>query len=290
VTEIAKEAVLPHSADLVQTERFAVSYIRFSSHEHAKGDSFRRQSEKAEQWAKANGYVIAASLEDLGVSSYKGKNAETGKYGEFLRAAEAGELPWDSVLLVENLDRVSRQAPRKALWQFLDVLDLGIGVVTLTDGEWYTAKSVDDDTTGKKLFASLMVMIRANNESRVKGERVAAAWSRKRKEARETSKVLSDGIPGWLTPGRDAAGLRTFTPNEKRVAIVHRIFDETVQGYGRRSIVKGLNREGEVSFLSNKGWRPSSVVKIIRASTTVGEYQPHRRDENGIPDGEPIKG
>jgi hypothetical protein len=74
-------------------------------------------------------------------------------------------------------------------------------VVTLTDGEWYTAKSVDDDTTGMKLFASLMVMIRANNASRVKGERVAAAWSRKRKEARETSKVLSDRMPGWFTPG-----------------------------------------------------------------------------------------
>jgi hypothetical protein len=65
-----------------------------------------------------------------------------------------------------------------------------------------------------------------------------------------------------------------------------------VQGYGRRAIVKGLNREGEVSFLSKKGWQPSSIIKILRARTTVGEYQPHRRDENGrrIPDGEPIRG
>jgi hypothetical protein len=34
------------------------------------------------------------------------------------------------------------------------------------------------------------------------------------------------------------------------------------------------------------------VIKIIRSRTTVGEYQPHRRDTAGklIPDGDPIKG
>jgi DNA invertase Pin-like site-specific DNA recombinase len=91
------------------------------------------------------------------------------------------------VLLVENLDRVSCQTPREALRLFLDVINLGIGVVTLTDNELHTAESLDDDSTGMKLFASLMVMIWANNESRVKGERVAAAWSRKRVAAREKS-------------------------------------------------------------------------------------------------------
>jgi DNA invertase Pin-like site-specific DNA recombinase len=269
----------------------AFSYIRFSSPEQAKGDSFRRQSEKAEAWAKANGYRIVKSWEDLGVSSYRGQNAAKGGFGEFLRAAHAGELPKDSVLLVENLDRVSRQTPRKALSRFLDLIDIGIGVVTLTDGEKYTAESLDEDKTGMKLFGSLMVMIRANNESRVKGERVAAAWERKRLAAREKSHRLSDRIPGWLTPGRDEAGRRTLAENEKRVEIVRRIFDETVQGFGRRAIAKGLNRDGKLSFLSETGWQPSSVIKIIRSRTAMGEYQPHKRAENGrrIPDGDPIK-
>lgn len=37
------------------------------------------------------------------------------------------------MLLVENLDRVSRETPRKALELFLRVINLGIGIVTLTD-------------------------------------------------------------------------------------------------------------------------------------------------------------
>jgi hypothetical protein len=35
--------------------KHAYSYIRFSSPEQAKGDSFRRQSEKAAAWAAKNG-------------------------------------------------------------------------------------------------------------------------------------------------------------------------------------------------------------------------------------------
>jgi DNA invertase Pin-like site-specific DNA recombinase len=228
----------------------------------------------------------------LGVSGYRGKNALTGGFGEFLRAAAAGELPKDSVLLVENLDRVSRQTPRKALKQFLEVIDLGIGVVTLTDNELFTAESLDDDASGMKLFASLMVMIRANNESRVKGERVAAAWSKKRDRAREKSLPMTDRIPGWLVSTRDEAGRRTYSVDEDRANIVRRIFTEAVQGLGRRAIVRGLNRDGKLSFLSETSWQPSSVIKITRARTAVGEYQPHRRDESGrrVPDGDPIKG
>jgi DNA invertase Pin-like site-specific DNA recombinase len=268
----------------------AFSYIRFSSPEQAKGDSFRRQSEKAQDWAKENGYQIIKSLEDLGVSGFRGLNAKSGQFSEFLRAAEAKELPEHTVLLVENLDRISRQDPDEAMSLFLRVIHSGVEIVTLTDGKRYKKKTLKDDKM--QLFGTLFSMFRANEESSLKAQRVAASWSNKRREARELSVRVSDRIPGWLFSDRDAAGRRTFRKNDDRVKIVRRIFDETVQGFGRRVIVKGLNRGGEVSFLSKTGWQPSSVIKIIRARTTLGEYQPHRRDENGrrIPDGEPIKG
>lgn len=102
---------------------------------------------------------------------------------------------------------------------------------------------------------------------------------------------FTDRVPGWVISDRDADGRRTFKINEERADIVRRIFAETVQGHGRRMIVKGLNRDGKRAFLSESGWQPSSVIKIIRARTTLGEYQPHKRDEKGrlIPDGEPVK-
>jgi DNA invertase Pin-like site-specific DNA recombinase len=273
-----------------KNQKLAFSYIRFSSPQQAKGDSFRRQSQKAKDWAKDNGYTIVKSLKDLGVSGYRGANATKGQFGEFLRVAEAGKLPENTVLLVENLDRISRQQPDQALALFLRVVHLGIGIVTLTDNQKHTSDSLSKDTT--QLLLTLMVMMRANEESRTKAERVASAWAKKRVAAREKSVPLSDRIPGWLNSVRDATGLRTFTRNDERIEIVQRIFEETAKGLGRRAIVKGLNGGGEKSFMKGKSWQTSSVAKVIHSRAVLGEYQPHRRDQAGrlIPDGEVIKG
>jgi DNA invertase Pin-like site-specific DNA recombinase len=273
-----------------KNQKLAFSYIRFSSPEQAKGDSFRRQSEKAKKWADDNGYTIKKSLKDLGVSGFRGENAKKGDFAEFLRAAEAQELPDNSVLLIENLDRMSRQEPHEALALFLHVVKLGVEIVTLSDNKRHTSQTLKKDTT--QLLLTLMVMMRANEESRTKAERVASAWARKRVNAREKSVPLSDRIPGWLNSVRDATGLRKFTENVERVEIVQRIFEKTAKGLGRRAIVKGLNGEGETSFLTGKAWQPSSVAKVIHSRAVLGEYQPHKRDEAGrlIPDGEVIKG
>jgi DNA invertase Pin-like site-specific DNA recombinase len=66
----------------------AYSYLRFSTPEQSKGDSFRRQTAMAQQWCLQNGYELDASLtfHDLGISAYRGNNAETGKLADFLEA------------------------------------------------------------------------------------------------------------------------------------------------------------------------------------------------------------
>ncbi|WLC16632.1 recombinase family protein [Bradyrhizobium diazoefficiens] len=270
----------------------AYSYIRFSTPEQAKGDSFRRQSEKAADWAKEHGYRIVDEMHDLGVSAFRGKNTKQGRLGAFLAMIEAKLIEEGSVLIVESLDRFSRSQVREVLPDFLNVINAGIGVVTLADGRLFDIASLDKDNFS--LLAGLIVMTRAHEESQRKSERVAAAWSDKRLQLRKSGLPLSDRIPGWLISERDAEGRRTFRLDEGeegKANIVRRIFAETVQGRGRRAIVKGLNRDGKKSFLSEAGWQPSSVIKIIRARTTLGEYQPHKRDEKGrlIPDGDPVK-
>jgi len=271
----------------------AFSYIRFSSPEQMRGDSYRRQNEQAEAWAKENGYQIAKTWKDLGVSGFRGRNATAGAFAEFLRDVAADQLPKDSVLILENLDRLSRQDPEDALMLFLGIINKGIGILTLTDGKHYTKKTMKQDRM--MLFGTLMAMTRANEESALKGERVAAAWAKKREAARQKSLPLTDRIPGWIISTRDASGRRTFSLHPERAALVRRIFAETEQGLGRRAIVKGLNRDDKnPPFLSKKGlgWQPSSIIKIIRARTTLGEYQPYRRDADGkrVKDGEPIEG
>src|SRR5262245_20911458 len=89
----------------------AFSYVRFSTPEQAKGDSLRRQTEKAEQYCQRRGWTLDTSLtlHDLGVSAFHGKNALVGNLGEFLKAVQRGTVLPGSVLIVESFDRISRQ-------------------------------------------------------------------------------------------------------------------------------------------------------------------------------------
>ncbi|MEC8482220.1 MAG: recombinase family protein, partial [Pseudomonadota bacterium] len=97
-------------------QRKAYSYLRFSTPEQMKGDSFRRQTALAQSYASKNNLILDNELtfEDLGVSAYQGRNKAKGNLGLFLEAVQTGLIERDSVLLVESLDRISRETARIA--------------------------------------------------------------------------------------------------------------------------------------------------------------------------------
>jgi len=87
-------------------KRHAYSYIRFFSLEQAKGDSFRRQTARTEEFCNTHKLILNDTrYADLGVSGWTGKNMESGALGAFLLALKAGKLEKNSVLVVENFDR-----------------------------------------------------------------------------------------------------------------------------------------------------------------------------------------
>ena len=101
----------------MQSERKpkAYSYTRFSTPEQAKGDSSTRQTLAANRWAQEHGVELDAELtfRDEGVTAYDGSNVERGALGAFLKAVHCGDVGQGSWLLVESLDRISRQTPWK---------------------------------------------------------------------------------------------------------------------------------------------------------------------------------
>ncbi|MFP4519683.1 MAG: recombinase family protein, partial [Oceanicaulis sp.] len=125
--------------ELTQTEAAAkpkaFSYLRFSRPEQSQGDSFRRQMALAEGYADKHGLELDRELtfHDLGVSAFRGANAEKGALGQFIEAIDRGLVPRGSYLLVENLDRLSRETPFDASETLREVVNRGIILVTLSD-------------------------------------------------------------------------------------------------------------------------------------------------------------
>ena len=113
----------------------AYSYLRFSTPEQESGDSVRRQIANAENWAKNQGIDLDDILkfEDRGISAYRGLNRIKGALGNFLNLVKEGKIPYNSYLIVENLDRLSRENVIYALLQFLSIIQQGIRIVTLME-------------------------------------------------------------------------------------------------------------------------------------------------------------
>ena len=153
------------------TKTKAYSYLRISNDQQKVGDGIRRQMEASKTYADQHGYDLVETMSDIGISAFKGKNITEGALGVFIVAIDAGNIEAGSVLLVESLDRLSRDSVLKAFGQFTSILQKGVGIVTLTDNQHYTAESVSKNVG--QLFTSLGVMLRANEESVIKSKRIS---------------------------------------------------------------------------------------------------------------------
>jgi DNA invertase Pin-like site-specific DNA recombinase len=260
----------------------AYSYIRMSTDVQLKGDSLRRQSEESRRYADENNLDLVEDfrLEDIGVSAFHGKNVAQGALGEFLVLCEQQIIQAGSYLIVESLDRISRQNPQVATSLFLQILGAGINIVTLTDRHVYRAGSSDFTD----IIVSVVIMSRAYEESRTKSLRVGAAWENKRRNIHE--KKLTQVAPVWLRLSADRTAFETVP---ERVAVLHWIFDEADQGKGSLQISRALNQQGIPTFAPSKGWYESYISKVLTNRAVLGEFQPHRYlDGKRMRYGEPI--
>lgn len=252
-----------------QKKPLAFSYVRFSTPEQQKGDSLRRQLVMAEDYADRHGLDLDRTLtfRDLGVSAFRGANAEVGRLAEFLESIRAGLVPVGSYLLVESLDRISRQSARRAMRMLEEICDAGVKLVTLSDNRVYTKENLDNDPTS--LLMSLLTFIRANEESSTKSRRLSAAWANKRSNAKD--RPITSRCPAWLI--LDAGRFKVIPEHG---AVVRRIFKLARGGAGQHRITQLLNEERVPTFGRAKFWQRSYVVKILSNSAVTGTLTPHR--------------
>lgn len=270
----------------------AYSYLRFSTPDQMKGDSFRRQTELSRRYATEHGLELDEDLtfQDLGVSAFHGANAQEGQLGAFLSAVDQGKVRPGSTLLVESLDRLSRQSPYIAFRQLDDILRRGVRVVTLQDQKVYDAEQGELAFTD--LMMSLIVMQRAHEESLTKSKRGREAWKAKRDAAAGGQRKLTGLCPNWLTLNKEK---QDFIVDEDRAATVRRIFDMTIDGIGNKSIARILNSEGVPPFGTSAGWSHDYIRRILENEAVVGRFQPHKRKlingkQKRVPVGEAIEG
>ncbi|MND70916.1 hypothetical protein D3C80_624340 [compost metagenome] len=267
----------------------AYSYVRMSTRKQLRGDSLRRQLERSKTFADEHSLLLDDSLQDLGVSAWRGRNFKTGALGRFLSMVESGEIPKGSYLLIESLDRLSREAVPDALTLFMAIINAGIIIATLgEDRQIYSRDRLNGDWT--KLIIGLAVMSRGHEESQTKSERISAVAKRKREQAREGKGHITSITPAWIDAKRIDANRYEFTLNH-HAETVRAIYEMAMRGLGATAIARKLNVDGVPAFKSKDGWYQSIIKALLTRHDVIGTFQPHRmQDGKRVPDGDPIEG
>lgn len=267
--------------------RKAYSYIRMSTKQQLQGDSLRRQMESSKVYAKQHNLELIDNIEgfelqDIGVSAFKGYNATNGSFALFLDLLENDRIEKNSVLLVESLDRLSRDNMTNALTQFLTVIQKGIEIVTLIDNQSYTKERIDQNSSS--LFMSLAIMARANDESEVKSKRLKSAWANKRKNV--DKKVITKLAPYWIKYSDTKEKFELITERAETVKLIFKLCKDVC---GLYSITKYLNENNLPVFGKSKFWNRSYVKKILSNRAVLGEFQPCTMvDGKRVPHGDVI--
>jgi DNA invertase Pin-like site-specific DNA recombinase len=253
----------------------AFSYIRFSSRPQERGDSIRRQTENSTKYAAKHGLLLddALNLRDLGLSAFDGSNLAKGALGAFLESAKKGMIPKGSVLLVESFDRLSRAEPWEAFGLFQNIINQGVTIVTLVDGQVFNPETLRGERGMGPMMMSIAFMTRAHEESARKSERGRASWQKKRDDA--AIKKVTRTCPQWMRAKSDKS---EFELIPDKADIVRRIVNLQMKGMGQQAIVKLLNQDGirPIAYRSKRignGWHPSTIQKICTSPALYGAYQ-----------------
>lgn len=263
----------------------AYIYARFSSLEQGKGTSLKRQIADCREYIHRQGwqYPVAEpereerDYTDEGKSAYFGAHRSPGgALFEFERKALEGHFANGAVLVVENLDRLTRQGWEEAIKILTGLTANGVTVATLHGNKLWRAGLKPD------MGQVITVIVEAEADHRAsfeKSKRVKAAWDRKVAAiVAGDRKAFTKVLPAWLevcpTTGACVAIAR-------RAEIVREIFERYVEGYGLPAIAKMINRRGEPSWgygvKRGEGWNTAYLHKLLTNRAVMGEFAPNAR-------------
>ncbi len=245
----------------------AIPYIRYSSFRQTEGDSYRRQADLINRWLDQHPEYVRSNLvfEDLAKSGFSTKAGKAASgFTKIRDAIEAGLIRSGDCVLLEAIDRATRQGALDAFDLLAPILRAGVSIVTIDDGTEYTEQSLN----GTQIFLLVAKIQAAHGYSKALSERVTASYQARRQLAIE-GKAIKRFTPVWLEPDGSVI--------EEVAQQIRLVFDWYISGVGKHSIAARVRQSGvaklaKCSGPTVQGWLTNSAVIGVWANTdSTGE-------------------
>ena len=253
------------------------SYIRYSTPEQARGDSERRQLDRASEFCRKHNFTLSdLKFEDLGRSGFRKKNLKDSALAAFLVAIKQNRVKEGDILLVEAIDRLSRSGVRATQKLINEIHEAKVDIAIIFPQEQifrHESKNPLIDAIVLAAYADLAYQYSARLSDFGKDW-----WQERRKEAVESGKAIPAVIPWWL----ERKGNK-FVIIEDRAETVRSIYKKAIAGKGGATICKELNEEG-IAAPRREYWNKTYVRDVIRDRRTRGEMQFREIGKDGKPE------
>lgn len=260
--------------------KLAYSYRRYSSSQQRDGSSLERQLEMAQAICSEFGWTLIDLPPDAGISGFKitdgeeqkAANLHKGALGSFLKKVNDGQVPRGSVLIIEKMDRFSRNYVDLVLDVFGNLLRAGIEIYSCVDRTHYTLADIRGPKGAMLLQYAVMAMAMANDYSKSLGERIKSAVELRLAKCQQGLKMdLGSWNPRWIDFVGEHKQPGTFKENHNAHTI-RRIVKEYLVGESMYSIAKGLIRDG-VPTLAGGKWCQGTIGHILGNKTLLGDLE-----------------
>ncbi len=242
----------------------AYAYIRYSRALQATGDSENRQLTALELFETSTGTKIVEVVYDKGKSAFRGDNARSGNFKEMLDRMQSGAIRRGDFLVVESIDRITRQRVLDGVELLQGILKKGINIYTTVDKKTYSYNDPSRDF--ENLLMISLIAKRANEESETKSGRLLSAWKARKAKAENGEVIIKKGksIP---------YGLRV----EEGQFVIHKEEQEEIKQLFELLLQFGINTAiTKINETSLKKWNNGTLNKIIKHKTVIGCMATHR--------------
>jgi len=260
---------------IVMQQTLAIPYHRYSDPKQGMGSSIERQREITANAIALHGWTATPHHEDKGESAWMGHHLDA-VLGEITGKAKAGEYPDGTVIVAEQMDRLSRQGYDTFKPWVREIVAAGLKVYLCDDRTLYDAEAIANDTLERKV----VMMVKAEGaRDYVTNLRQRTMHGTHKRQAKSASlgrptclkKGRFDNVPGFFSWEGD-----TLVINEYRADMVRDAYNWSADGMGANSIAKRLNDEGRLAWGHgrDKPWQPSSIYKLLRCPSVEGDFIP----------------
>ena len=258
----------------------AIVYRRYSTDEQRDGSAqtLEAQLERCRVFAKARGWQITEILTDEGKSAYKGHHLlPDADLGKFVTRLRRGEIARGTVLIADNLSRLSRRPVDEAMAWVHEVNGSGVEIALADTKEVFKP----NPSLGEFLQTAIKFGV-SHQSSADKSDATRRSKNKlwKLAEAREGEWTSLAGLmPRWLKRNQTKNG---WIVDEDMAETIRTIYRWSADGIGVNTIVNMLNARpdlpafGEPKHYRNgvPAWTRSTVRQYLMSAIVEGDFRP----------------